>query len=601
MNQNQSYPVEWDLSKIFNVSESQAARERDRWLDRTLQFAEKWRDRQDYLENPDVLVDALKEYEAWAGQFGDGNNEWYYYWLRTQLNQADPDIKARYNQLHELSVRIQNEMQFFTLNLARIPVTKQRELLGHKALVKYRHHLERIFVLSPHLLGEEAERVLNMKSATSYDNWVKMISGFLSQEKALINDGKAGKTEKTFSEITALLDDATKAVRDDAVRAFNIIMDKHALAAEVELNSILENKKTDDELRRFSRPDEARHLSDDIETEIIDTLVDTVVGRFDIPRRYYELKARLMGLSKLQYHERNVPYGLLPTDYKYEDAVALVQRTMDSLDEEFGRIFRLFVQGGYIDVYPRAGKKSGAFCAHNLISQPTYILVNFNGDMRDILTLAHEAGHGINNELIRQSGHALSFGTPLATAEVASTFFEDLVLEEIRHESGDEASLAVAMAKLNDDISTIFRQIAAYTFETELHQVFRERGYLSKGDIGTLFQKHMSAYMGSAVEQSAGSENWWIYWSHLRTHFYVYSYASGLLISKSLQHRVKQDKAFICKIKELLSAGLTESPRQIFGRLGLDITESKFWLDGLNETDRLLKQTEQTAKQLRLI
>jgi oligoendopeptidase F len=157
------------------------------------------------------------------------------------------------------------------------------------------------------------------------------------------------------------------------------------------------------------------------------------------------------------------------------------------------------------------------------------------------------------------------------------------------------------MAKLNDDVSSIFRQVACYRFEQELHQEFRKKGYLSKDEIGVLFRKHMKAYMGPFVEQSPGSENWWVYWNHIRYFFYVYSYASGLLISKSLQNSVKKDPAFIKKVKEFLSAGLSDSPKNIFGRLGIDITDNQFWGKGLDEVELLLNETTQLAVRLKKI
>ncbi|MCL4415499.1 MAG: M3 family metallopeptidase, partial [Actinobacteria bacterium] len=229
------------------------------------------------------------------------------------------------------------------------------------------------------------------------------------------------------------------------------------------------------------------------------------------------------------------------------------------LDFEFADIYTGFNQNRQIDIYPKKGKRGGAFCSYWLISQPTYILLNYTDKLRDVTTLAHESGHGINNELIKKKQNALNFGTPTSTAEVASTFMEDFVLQEILKTADDETKFSIIMAKLNDDVSTVFRQIACYQFEQELHNKFREKGYLSHKEIGKIFKKNMEAYMGKWVEQSEGSENWWVYWSHIRTYFYVYSYSSGLLISKSLQNSVKQDPKFITKVKEFLSAGLSES------------------------------------------
>jgi oligoendopeptidase F len=175
---------------------------------------------------------------------------------------------------------------------------------------------------------------------------------------------------------------------------------------------------------------------------------------------------------------------------------------------------------------------------------------------------------------------------------------EDFVLQEILRTSDDEARLSVMMMKLNDDVSTIFRQVACYRFEQEFHGAFRQKGYLSKEEIGTLFRNHMEAYMGNSVEQSPGSENWWVYWSHIRYFFYVYSYASGLLISKSLQNSVKSDPRFISKVKDFLSAGSSDSPKNIFLNLGVDIADGKFWDAGLDEVEELLRETTQLARKL---
>jgi oligoendopeptidase F len=218
--------------------------------------------------------------------------------------------------------------------------------------------------------------------------------------------------------------------------------------------------------------------------------------------------------------------------------------------------------------------------------------------LQDVLTLAHEMGHGINNELMRQRQNALNFGTPLSTAEVASTFMEDFVLEELLRGVDEETQLSIMMMKLNDDISSIFRQVAAYQFEQELHNTHRQKNYLDQTEIGQIFEKHMASYMGDAVEQSPGSQNWWVYWSHIRNFFYVYSYASGLLISKSLQAKVRQDHAFIMLVKEFLSAGLSAAPRHIFQQLDIDVSQNSFWELGLDQIQTLLDQTESLAKKL---
>jgi oligoendopeptidase F len=592
----------WNLAQLFESDDSpeiQANRKKVRAAADA--FVSKWRDDKRYLRDPLVLRKALDDYEKWSRFFGYDGNEGYYFWLRTSQDQNSPELKAAFNKVEEFSRTIENDMRFFYMRICKISERKQKQFLEHPALRKYRHFLDRAFAEARYLMSEAEERIISAKASTSYSNWVKMTSGFIVREEREVLLENGSKSKKNFSEIMNLMNCSTKSVRDSAAKAFNDILAKHALVAEAEINSILSNKKSDDELRNIPRPDLTRHISDDMESDVVDSLIRTVAERFDIPARFYQLKAGLLRVSKLRYHERNVEYGMDGGSYPFDKAANLVKKVFTGLDGEFAEILDQFRNNGQFDVYPNKGKTSGAFCSHHLISQPTYILLNHTDSLNDVLTLAHELGHGVNNELIRKSQHSLYFGTPISTAEVASTFMEDFVLQEILQEADEELRLALMVKKLSDDVSTIFRQVACYCFEQELHAEFRERGYLSVEDIGCIFRKHMSSYMGDAVEQSEGAQNWWIYWGHIRTYFYVYSYASGLLISKALQGYVKKDPGFISNVKVFLSAGLSDSPKNIFSRLGIDIADTRFWSGGLDEVEKLLDETIALARKLKKI
>lgn len=589
----------WNFGPLFKGDDDRKIKEKTTEVEqKSYEFINAWKKRDDYLREPAILRQALDEYEKWKRYWGSDGDAGYYFWLRTQQDQNSPDLKAKFNKIEEFSRKIENDIQFFHLRIAKIPPRLQKRFLEHGGLKDYRHFLERIFAESRYLLSEAEERILNLKASTSYSNWVKMTSGFLSKEErsVILEDG--AKSVKTLSEISSLMNSKKQRVRDAAAKAFNDILLRHLDVAEAEINSVLANKKTDDDLRGMSRPDLARHISDDIDSEIVDALVKSVSRKVDISSRFYHLKARLLGVRRLKYHERNMEYGDVDRKYPYRAAGKLVSRVFSNLDREFGNIYEKFTRNGQIDIYPAKGKAGGAFCAHHLISQPTYILLNHTDRLHDVLTLAHELGHGINNELMRKKQNSLNFGTPISTAEVASTFMEDFVLQDILKHSDEELRLSLMVMKLNEEVSTIFRQVACYRFEQELHAAFRTKGYLSKEEIGGLFRKHMSAYMGKYVEQSEGSENWWVYWSHIRYFFYVYSYASGLLISKSLQNSVKKNPGFIENVKAFLSAGLSDSPRNIFRKLGIDITDRQFWNRGLDEVEALLQETTSLAKKL---
>lgn len=592
----------WDLTPLFREDDDPAiAEDRRRVEEKSRAFISTWKTRSDYLEDPAALKTALDEYESWQGDCGVSGKGGYYFWLRTEQDENNPALKAKWNAVRDAGVAIRNDINFFELRLARIPAEAQKKFLADERLAPYRHFLERLFAEAAHLLSEAEEKILGLKEATSYENWEKMTSGFLSREERDVRLEDGTRAAVPFYKIASLMESRDKTVRDAAAAAFNGILVAHEDVAEAELNSLLADKKTNDELRGFPRPDAARHLADDMESETVDTLVGTVAAHFDIPRRYYELKAKLLGLPRLAYHERNVPYGDTDKTYSFEEALGLVSGVFRGLDPKFAAILAGFASHGQFDVYPKKGKKGGAFCAHELLSLPTYILMNYGGRLSDVITLAHEMGHAVNNEFMRERQNALNFGTPLSTAEVASTFMVDFVFEALAADAEEDRRLALMMAKLNDDVSTIFRQIACYRFEQELHAVFRRERYLSKEAIGALFAKHMAPYMGDAVEQPPESRRWWMHWSHIRAYFYVYTYASGLLISKSLQRSVRRDRAFIGNVQRFLAAGRSDSPRAIFQKCGINITEGRFWEEGIAETELLLDETIALARKLRKI
>lgn len=596
---DKKYKVNWDLSFLFKSDKDpDIEKRRKEVISKTKKFVRNWKKREDYLKDPKVLKQALDEYENWARYYGHNYQEKYYFELRHALNQEDPTIKAKLNLAEELSQDIQNQIQFFELSIAKISPRLQKKFLSYKPINPYKHFLERLFRQSKHLLSEPEEKILNLKTLPSHTNWIRMTSSFLSKEQRKITDESGKKSIKNFSELLGIINSQKKEVRDSAAKAFNDILEKYVEVAEHELNSILLDKKINDRLRGFKRPDSARHISDDIDTEVVDCMIETVSRNFDIPKRFYKLKAKLLGVKKLKYHERNVEYGKIDKKYSYQSAVEILKKVFRNLDDDFLEIFSRFVNEGRIDVFPKKGKVSGAFCTYGLLINPTYTLLNWTEKLADVLTLAHESGHGIHFELSKMHQNALNFGTSIATTEVASTFMEDFVFKELKETLNENLKLSLMMMKLNEDINTIFRQIAFYNFERELHEKFRMTGYLSKEEIGKIFQKHMASYMGRFVEQSPGSQNWWVYVSHFRDFFYVYSYASGLLISKSLQSSVKSDPKFINKVKEFLSTGLSDSPKNIFSNLGVDITDRKFWERGINEVDTLLKDTEILAKKL---
>ena len=583
----------WDLSPLFaGDQDPKMAGARGDIERATKDFAERWKKRPDYLKEPKVLRQALDEFENWAKNFGTEGKESFYFGLKLAKDQSNPELRAKENKIKEFGDNLSDHIRFFTLTLSKVSPAIQKKFLNAPELVPYKHFLEKIFADGKYTLSEQEERILDLKSDVSYGNWVQLTSSLLAKETATV----AGK-DRSFAEIMSLISHEKKAVRDQAAKSLNQIFAKYADVAEAEMNSVLSNHRTGDKLRGFKNPEDSRLLSDDMQPAEVEALATAVTKNFSLTKRYYALKAKLLGKKRLAYHERNVPIGKLSKELPLPEAIKLTRNSLAKFDNDFAEIFDRFLQNGQLDFWPKPGKVSGAFCASGMFSTPTYILLNYTGRSTDAQTIAHEMGHAINYEYIRRKQHALYFGTSLAIAETASTLMEDFVLEELSKDlKKPDDKLAVLMSQLNDSVSTIFRQIAAFRFEQELHKNFRAKGYLSKEEIGRLFQKHMSAYMGPAVEQSAGSENWWVYWSHLRNYFYNYSYASGLLTSKVFQAEFRKDKNFIEKIKTFLATGESLSPRDTLKNIGFDMTNPDFWQIGLKEVERDLKEAEKLTK-----
>lgn len=581
---------QWNTSKLYkDISDPQIEKDIQTCIKKNKAFALRWRNNRKYLEDAKTLATALKEYEQLQQKYGQCTKPHYYLFLLNSLNQTDTEIKAKLNQVSAISTQLENEIQFFELNISKVNALQQRNFLKSAYLKNYKHYLEQLFAVSRYLLSEKEEKVFNLTSKTGYSNWVNMVSELLDKQKLLVKDEQRKTKEITYNEVGKYLDSKEKSVRDYASKQFNKVNSRYLEIAEFELNSILEGKKISDDYRGIVRPDLTRYLSDDIDVEIVDVLRDTVSEFFSIPQRYYKYKANQLGQRKIKYYERNVPLGNVDLEYKYDEAISIVKDTFRDLSTDFYDIVSDFERNGQYDVFPKEGKSGGAFCVSVGKDLPTYILLNHTNKLNDVLTIAHESGHGIHSELSKCQSE-LNSGYPTSLAEVASTFFEDFVLERILKDSTDDVRKVILNQKVNNDISTIFRQIAFLNFEQELHEEFRKSGYLSKESISDIFVKHMREYLGESVVDDESMMYGWIYVSHFRSFFYVYSYASGLLISKALQSMVREDKRNIDLVKRFLSAGSTKSPKEVFRDMGIDITKKDFWIRGIREVEKNLEK-----------
>jgi len=312
-------------------------------------FVKKWKNDNSYLSDPDQLLIALTELEKIDEKYDSGGNAGYYFSLRSSQEQDSPVIKGILNKIQDISIKIDNERQFFLINLSKIPPEMQTHFLNSSVLSKYKHFLEVLFRDARYILSDKEERVLNVTSTSSYGNWVQMTSDLISREERLIPDSSGKATLQPITNIIKLTSDPNKEIRDQAALAYNEILNKYVDVAEAEVNSILQHKRSIDEIRGFTRPDESRILSDDLDVGIVDSLINTVSSRYDISREYYKFKAKLFKTDKLSYHERNLDYGDINKEkYSYSRSVTIVKEVFGKLDSEFLSIYEYYLNNGFL-------------------------------------------------------------------------------------------------------------------------------------------------------------------------------------------------------------------------------------------------------------
>ncbi len=571
-------------------------------VQKTDEFCAKWLTRTDYLEDPAILAEALNDYNQYLTQGGTGGKPSWYLTYGYYLDMTNSGLQAKKSLIEDIVKNNTNKIQPFALGIAKIKPELQSNFLASQDLANYKHYLEMSFAEAKFLLSDEVEKVLNIVSKSRVDNWDDMISSILSKDTIEYQYPAGNHRKITFEEAMSKLYGPDKAERDIVAGSLHTFMLKHMDMAIWELNSRMEADKAEMELRNYPRFDASRMLGDDVEPEIVDSLIDAVTSRFDISRRFYELKAKLFKQEKLAYHERSLPYGNLSSEFTYDQTVQIMDKITKQLDPEFNREFWEFVNEGRVDVYSKIGKYGGAFCSTNEGDYArSLILLNFTGNLNDVRTMAHELGHGINDELMHKNQLTLNYGNGFFRAETASTFMEDYALQEVASNlTSDTDKLALLMSIVGDSVGTVMRQTAGHNLQHKLFEAYVSTGFVSLEKTGTIMQAEMKAYMGDYVSYDQGSENWWVYWNHIRE-YPLYSYVSGLLIAKSMQSMHKTDPSNMALIKQWFKTGGNMSPKESFAVLGIDITSKEFWLEGLNQIDILLIEAEELAAKLGLV
>jgi oligoendopeptidase F len=501
------------------------------------------------------------------------------------LNSFDEKIKSKANLVAQKLQKIGNLVMFFEINLAKVSAKQQKVFLNSKKLEKYKYFLKKIFENSKFLLTEPEEKILSLKSLTSSSMWTKAV-GNIKSKKTVVHNGKS----LPIPEAEALVRELP--TQKERMELQNKIMEVYYSIAEIaesELNAIVTDKKINDELRGFKEAYDSTILSYDNDESTVLSLVKTVTENFKISQRFYKVKAKMLNVDKIYYSDRAVRVGKTKTKYPFDESYKILHELFTKVDPKFGEILKSFVQNGQIDAFQKVGKRGGAYCSPHY-KTPTFVLLNHTDSMDSLSTFAHEMGHAIHSEFTSKQPVFYN-DYSMSTAEVASTLFEYFLFYDLFEKMSEEEKIVALHDKIQDDIATIFRQVACFNYELEMHNTIRKTGNMSKEELASTMNKHMKSYMGD-VNFGDKDGYFFVGWPHLRFFFYVYSYAFGQLTSKVLYQKYKEDKNYIEKIKQFLSTGSSMSPEDTFKAIGLDLRNPEFWKNGMKEIESDIKLLE---------
>jgi len=515
-----------------------------------------------------------------------------YAFLHWAANTEEPSRGALLQRVTERNARLSQKLVFIELELAAVPEPVATSWLSDPVLARYRHWLENVRRFRPHLLTEPEEKILAEKAVTGRNAWERFFDEIHSATRYEL-DGQ----QLTRDQILSKLYSADRGLRRRAAAAFTAGLRQVCRISTYVFNMILADKASDDRLRNYPTWISARNLANEVTDAMVDALVEAVTSRYDIVARYYRLKRQLLGLDELFDYDRYAPLPAADRRYPWDEARALVLNAYSRFHPRMAELATDFFERHWIDAPPRPGKYGGAFSHGVVPSAHPYVLLNYEARSRDVMTLAHELGHGVHQKLAASRGH-LQAQTPLTMAETASVFGEMLVFQDLMAREPDPAvRLAMLTAKIEDSFATAFRQIAMNRFEHAIHTARRQEGELSTERFNELWLGTQRAMFGDSVTLTDDYGLWWSYIPHfIGTPGYVYAYAFGELLVLSLYARYQQaGDDFSSTYLEMLSAGGSKWPHELVRPLGVDLNDPDFWHNGLLILDDMVRQAEVLA------
>ncbi len=540
----------------------------------------------------------------------------------------DPRHGALLARTQEARTAINKHLIFFDLEWVAVAQPIAKKLAAHASLKKYRHWLNQKRVWKPYYLSEPEEKILDAKSMTGKSAFGRLfeettaslvcpfthpspptplsLAGRASDGEPNpslarpANEGDGGKaSELSVQEILAKLYDADRAVRKAAAEGLSQGLKSESRLLTFIFNTVVLDHRTDCDLRSYPDVMASRNLANEIDAKVVEALMSATEKHYSLVQRYYRLKGKLLNIDKLYDYDRYAPLSGEMPKCDWPTARSIVQESYDAFSPDAGGIVRTFFEKSWIDAELRAGKRGGAFSSSAVPSVHPYILMNFTERIRGVMTLAHELGHGVHQYLSRGQGY-LQCDTPLTTAEMASVFGEMLTFRRLQERYPEpKQRLAMLCGKIEDAFATVFRQVVLTRFEQSLHAVRQKQGELDADAIGALWMKTNQAMFGDVVTFTDGYTSWWSYIGHfIRSPFYCYAYSFGELLVLALFQKYKQDGgAFVPKYLELLASGGSAAPHKLLAKLGVDVTDPKFWELGLRLLGEMVGEAEKLAGQ----
>ena len=583
---------EWNLADLYaGIDDPAVKRDLDRADAYSMAFEEDYKGKLAALaEGPDAspaLAEAVKRYEQLDDLLGRLIS---YAGLIHAGNTIDPARAKFYGDVQERITAASTHLLFFVLELNRIDDGKLEAAMADPALGHYRPWLEDIRKDKPYQLEDRIEQLFHEKSVTAYSAWNRLFDETIAGLRF-----KVGTETLAIEPTLTLLQDPSAAARKAAANALAKTFKANVRLFALVTNTLAKDKEISDRWRGFADVADSRHLGNRVEREVVEALVEAVRAAYPrLSHRYYALKAKWFGKKRLAHWDRNAPLPEVPTrTIGWNEAQTTVLTAYGAFSPEMAAIAEKFFKYNWIDAPVRPGKAPGAFAHPTVPSVHPYVLLNYQGKPRDVMTLAHELGHGVHQVLAAPKGPLMA-PTPLTLAETASVFGEMLTFRKILANTADKKQRkAMLAAKVEDMINTVVRQIAFYTFERRVHTE-RRNGELTADRLDAIWLEVQHESLGPAIDLRPGYETFWCYIPHfVHSPFYVYAYAFGDCLVNSLYAVYQRAAAgFAERYLEMLAAGGTKYHSELLAPFGLDAHDPAFWQGGLGVIEGMIAELE---------